>query len=102
MTFCSTISAVPCLGSSCSSALSIDGIPGSGLKLMRLVNRQLRAIMLDVVQGFTLHLDGRATGLLEQMNLLGGTQLTNLRVVVKDDYNGERKVLQPARLDCSE
>lgn len=88
MTFGSTVSAVPHLGNICSSALTSGDIPGSGLRIMRLVNRQLRIAMLEVVQGYTLHLHGRTTDLLDQINLLESTRLSQLRVVVTDDADG--------------
>lgn len=88
MTIGSVVSAVPYLGTSCNSALATEGIPGSGLKLMRLVSRQLRTSMLDLVQGYTLHLDGKATGLVDQKTLLESTRLTHLRVEVTDQYDG--------------
>lgn len=90
MAFDSAISEVPQLRAICSSALSTDGIPGSGLKLLRLVSRNLRKAMLGVIQSYTLQLDGRATRLLNQMNLLESTRLSHLQVVVTDDYHGEQ------------
>lgn len=47
--------------------------------------------MMDVVQNYTLHLDGGppwATGLMNELNLLQYTELHHLRVEVSDDYDG--------------
>lgn len=82
------ISAVPTLGSRCSSVLT-DGVPGSGLKTMRLVSKQIRAAMLDAVTGYTLRLNGSAQSLMNEMGMLQGTKLSCLRVVVMDDADGE-------------
>lgn len=53
---------------------------------MRHVCKQLQSAMLSGVQGYTLHLDGRAAGLREQMNLLKHTQLSHLRVTISDAH----------------
>lgn len=82
------ISAVPQLGRDCSAVLTV-AVPGSGLKLMRLVSRHLRTAMLGVVQGYTLLLDGSSPGLFREMALLEHTSLSHLHVVVKDHIFGE-------------
>lgn len=83
-----TISAVSQLGEACSAVLATAGA-GSGLKVMRLVSRQLSTAMLSVVQGYTLQLDGRSAGLLNEMALLESTRMSHLRVVVTQDQCGE-------------
>lgn len=75
------ITAVPELGNLCSSVLT-DYVPGSGLKTLRLVNKQISAAMLRVVQGYTLSLDGSFTGLPKEISLLQDARLSVLRVVV--------------------
>lgn len=86
------VSAVPQLGDACSSVMNKvcrnGAIPGSGLKLMRLVNKQLSMAMLGTVQGYTLKLDGRSAGLMVEMALLERTRLSHLRVVVTEDAVG--------------
>lgn len=82
------ISAIPQLGMACSAVLTI-AVPGSGLKLMRLVSRQMSTVMLGMVQGYTLQLDGRSPGLFTQMALLALTRMSHLRVVVSDRTAGE-------------
>lgn len=74
------ISAVPKLWSSCSIALA-DGNLGSGIKLMRLVSKQLRTAMLCTVQGYTLDFTESGVGLLNRFSLLQDTRLSLLRVV---------------------
>lgn len=76
------ISAVPRLGMACSAILTV-AVPGSGLKLMRLVSKKLSSAMLGVVQRYTLQLDGRS-GCIRTFALLQQTRLTHLRVVVSD------------------
>lgn len=87
MNLAEVISAVPQLGISCSTVLT-DGTSGSGVKLLRLVSKQLRASMLGVLQGYTLQLNGSGAGLEDQMGLLQHARLSRLLVVVTDDANG--------------
>lgn len=98
------IAAVPQLGEACISILT-DTRPGSGLKVMRLVCKELQAAMLGVVRGYTLCLDGRADGLADQMKFLKSTSLTHLRISIITDCGGERFSCQrgfsPSReFDC--
>lgn len=88
MTLGGAIAAVPQLGSTCSLALA-DGDPGSGIKLLRLVSKQMRTAMVSVVQGYTLCLDGSGASLLNEMGLLQDTRLSRLCVIVTDDTDGE-------------
>lgn len=83
------ISIVPELGMACSMASTVS-VPGSGLKLMRLVSRQLSIDMMAVVKGYTLNLDGCSTGVMEQLALLQRTRcrLSHLRVVVTEKSFG--------------
>ncbi|MEW5311985.1 MAG: hypothetical protein WDW38_003651 [Sanguina aurantia] len=89
MNLAEVISAVPQLGISCSTVLT-DGTSGSGVKLLRLVSKQLRASMLGVLQGYTLQLNGSGAGLEDQMGLLQHARLSRLLVVVTDDANGRQ------------
>lgn len=89
MRLCQAITAVPQLGTSCSLILT-DGTPGSGIKLMRLVSKQLRLAMMSVVQGYTLNLNGSGAGLLEKMTVLQSSRLSCLRVSVLRSSIGER------------
>lgn len=83
------LSSVPFLRAACSSALSTADTPGSGLKLMRLINWEIRMAMLDMVQGCTLHLDGKAAELLDEISLLESASLSRLHVIVTDLAYGE-------------
>lgn len=83
-----TFSAVPELRNRCSSVLANDS-PGSGLKLLRLVSRQIRTAMLAVVEGYTLSLDGSNIGLMDELSLLQSTKLSRVRVIVTKDTYGE-------------
>lgn len=85
------ITAVPQLGTACSLALTHVDTPGSGIKLMRLLSKQLSTAMLGAVQGYTLHLDGSGGRLLNQTAFLHGIRLSCLRVVVTEDSKGESK-----------
>lgn len=90
MTLEGTIAAVPQLGSSCSKVLEdFFGVPGSGIKLMRLVSKQLRVAMLGMVQGYTLLLNGSGEQLLKEMALFQNTRLSCLRVIVSHERHGE-------------
>lgn len=86
-TLAEVIVAVPQLRTACSNAVS-DGTQGSGIKLMRLVCKQLGTVMLGVVQSYTLQLNKGGAGLDEQMSLLQDARLSCLRVVVTDDAIG--------------
>lgn len=80
--FGQAVAAVPQLAQTCSSVLGPD-IPGSGLKLMRLVSRQLSSMLLATVSGYTLRLDGGAQGISQaEVAVLAGTKLSHLRVIV--------------------
>lgn len=77
------IAAVPQLANACSSAMTTVGdIPGFGLKLMRLVNKQLGSAMLGVVSGYTLTLDGEALLSDKELSFLAATKLSYLRARV--------------------
>lgn len=84
------VAAVPQLGEACSLVLTYDR-PGSGLKVMRLVCKDLCTAMLGVVRGYSLHLDGRAAGLENQITLLESTRLTHLCVAVFADREGKKR-----------
>lgn len=62
--------------------------PGSCLKALRLVSRQLRATMLAVVGGYTLILHGRDVDLTEEMRFLSNFKLSRLRVAVAKEPSG--------------
>lgn len=81
------ISAVPHLRSLC-NAVPYTDVLGSGLKALRLVSKKLRTAMLSHVQGYTLKLDGKALDLCE-MNLLEGTSMFSLSVVITPYMNGK-------------
>lgn len=87
-TFEDVISAVPHLGTTCNDTIAC-GIPGSGLKHLRLVSKQVRAAVLSLVQGYTLSLDGCASSLVAQMSLLEGTKLSQLQVDVTPGTHGK-------------
>lgn len=91
------ISIVPQLGVACGAVLN-TAAPGSGLKLMRLVSKQLSIAMMDVVQGYTLRLDAASDGLVKEMALLARlrARLFYLRVVVTENVGGG------LRIDCSQ
>lgn len=78
------------LGIACSVILSTK-LPGSGLKLMRLVSKQLSIAMMALVQSYTVKIDGCGTGLMGmEMALLkySRTRLSHLRVVITDNTAG--------------
>lgn len=81
------ICAVPHLGSLCSSILDTKD-PGSGIKIMRLVNKQLRTAMLRVMKGYTLIMDDKATDLMSEMCLLRCTTLVKLLVKITPYLEG--------------
>lgn len=86
MTLDEVVRVVPQLGILCSNVL-MGAAPGSGIKTMRLVNKQLRLSMLHVVQGYTLRLNGAPLHLMsffKQMSVLQGAKLSRLRIVVKE------------------
>lgn len=85
----SVITAVPQLGSFCSSALATDEL-GSGLKQLRLVCKHLCTAMMRVVRGYTLRLDGKGFDLMGQINLLQGTSLSYLDVLVTAYNHGKQ------------
>lgn len=87
-TLASAISAFPELGQICSTALDRD-TPSSGLKIMRMVSKDMRTAMLGVVQGYEMTLDGRAADLLAEIIFLQGTSLSQLIVGVTGRPNGE-------------
>lgn len=87
-----TVAAVPQLGEACSSILE-TGFPGSGLKRMRLVSKQLRSAMLGTVQGYTLRLDGNTASLGDETRLLQSTRLSRLKVVVTPTDGGSDGLL---------
>lgn len=69
------------LASACIEALSDPCEPGSGLKLLRLVSKQVNAAMLRSITGYTLTLDG-VTEELPDVSLLNLIQLSDLNVEV--------------------
>lgn len=92
------ITAVPQLGISCSSILTDPYVPGSGMKLMRLISKQLRTAMLGVVQGYTLNLNGKAVTLMDEMALLQKAELIRLCVRVTHGSEGELAGMCSAKL----
>lgn len=85
-------SAVPELRNRCSSVLT-EACPGSGLKTMRLVSKQVGVAMLSAVTAYTLSLDGSNVGLMDELRLLQNTKLSRLRVVVTKDTYGKLTAL---------
>lgn len=81
------IAAVPQLGEACNFVLS-DSTPGLGLKVMRLVCKELQVAMLGVIRGYSLCLDGRADGLADQLKFLESTSLTHLRIAIITECGG--------------
>lgn len=77
---------VPQLRSICSTVLATD-VPGSGLKVMRLVCKQLCKAMLREVQGYCLTLDGKTLDMCE-MSFLQSTSMSYLRVNFTAHMNG--------------
>lgn len=86
-TLVDVLSAVPQLRGSCRFDLP-DGTPGMGVKVMRLVSKELRSLMLDVVQGSVLNLNGRDSCPVKEIALLQGTSLSRLRVVATSAPKG--------------
>lgn len=70
---------VPQLREACASILTWDAA-GSGMKHMRLVNKQLRTAMLCLVKGFTLCLGTRGRQLNNEISLLKDSRFLELRV----------------------
>lgn len=87
LTFDGVVNAVPQLRDACCSDLS-GYYPGLGVKLLRLVCKQLRVSSLDLVQGYTLALDGKNVSLMSEMILLKGTRLSRLKVVLNTGVDG--------------
>lgn len=80
-TLAEAITAVPQLRSSCILVLTCpQDASGTGIKLLRLVSKQLCNAMLGAVRGYTLTLDG--SRMIDKIALLQGVQLSCLRVVV--------------------
>lgn len=69
------------LANACIAALDRIGMPGVGLKLLRLVSKQANRSLVRAISGYTLLIDGRQPKL-PPMSLLKQTQLSYLRVVV--------------------
>lgn len=65
----------------CLAALNQADKPGSGLKVLRLVNKHMNQALLRKIQGYTLVLDGKPKNL-PKTGLLRLTQLKHLRIVV--------------------
>lgn len=88
-TFDDAMCGVPKLRELCKTVMT-GAIPGSGIKLLRLVSKQLGVAMLGPVQAYTLTLDGHAGSdtFLHQMSLLESTLLTRLRVTFVDNTTG--------------
>lgn len=90
------------LASACIAALQISGvhrrvqfIPGSGLKILRLVSKQLNTVMTrNNIRGYTLLIDGVCEDL-PDISLLKLTHLSCLRVVVTAGELSESKSILP-------
>lgn len=94
------ISVVPQLGIACSAILTTS-IAGSGLKLMRLVSRQLSIAMMDRVQGYTLKLSPFSDSLMEvEITMLARSRarLLHLQVVVTADVVGGLNIICSTRV----
>lgn len=69
------------LAIACIIALTNEGEPGSGLKLLRLVSKQFNIAMQQHIRGFTLTLDG-VTEDLPDVIKMKLSQLVRLRVLL--------------------
>lgn len=87
--FAHVVAAVPQLAADCSSALTSKELPGSGLKLLRLVSRQLRTALLRAIAGYTLHLEGGTSEMNDVVRLLADTKLSHLTVIVQSTTAGK-------------
>lgn len=94
-TLCEAMTASPQLRSSCIRVVNQDQEdPGKGIKLLRLVSKQLRSVMLSEVRGYTLNIDGEGSGPISQMSLLEGANcsLDCLRVVIAASCSAATKL----------
>lgn len=72
----------------------------SDWKLLRLVSKGISSYMMDMVQSYTLQLDGRIAGLTPQMALLKNTRLSSLKVFITEGAHGELRPDQPRPSLC--
>lgn len=81
--------AVPQLATTCGLAQTGGESLGFGIKLLRLVSKQMRIAMLSVVRGYTLTLSGTTLSLTDEMTVLQSSKLSRLHVKVKAASSGE-------------
>lgn len=90
-TLATALGIVSHLRHTCRAALTTNGSVG-GWKLLRLVGRDFRGSIMDVVQNYSFELNAFGKDqawLMAQMILLKATSLSLLRVVITSDSDGE-------------
>lgn len=91
------------LAAACLSALQENAYinDGSGLKLLRLVSKQIRTAVTKSVRGYTLTIDGNPQQL-PDVSLLQLTQLSRMRVVVVAGEALHNRTVDPGVLHSSQ